>query len=151
MANNECEQRRQTVAAGLEEHKLNGLLVSFGPNLRYLSGFTGSNGLLLITRERSILFTDPRYTIQAGLESNCEVRIAKGPLVDELVSAIGKLKLHKCGYEPAMMSCDAFESLESRLPEKCKLVAVRGWIEELRMVKSATELAAIRRSVATHR
>ena len=49
MANNEFEQRRQTVASGLAEHKLDGLLVSFGPNLRYLSGFTGSNALLLLT------------------------------------------------------------------------------------------------------
>ena len=150
MAINEFEQRRETVASRLAGRKLDGLLVSFGPNLRYLSGFTGSNGLLLMTPGRSVLFTDPRYTIQAGQESTCEVWIAKGPLVEEVVDAFAKLGLKRVGYEPALMSCDAYQSLESKLPTKTSLVAVRGWIEELRMVKSPLEIERIRRSVHTN-
>ncbi len=144
MENNEFEQRRQTVASGLAEHKLDGLLISLGPNLRYLSGFTGSNGLLLMSAGRAILFTDPRYTIQAGQESTCEVRISRGPLIDDVMAAIAKLRLKRVGYEPAMMSCDAFQSLDAKLPSKASLVAVRGWIEELRMVKSPAEIERIR-------
>ena len=136
MENNEFEQRRQIVASGLAERKLDSLLVSWGPNLRYLSGFTGSNGLLLLTPGKSVFFTDPRYTIQAGQESTCQVRISKGPLVVDMVAAIGRMRLRRVGYEPAMMSCDAYQSLESKLPTKTSLVAVRGWIEELRTVKS---------------
>ncbi len=150
MVNNEFEQRRQTVASGLAEHKLDGLLVSFGPNLRYLSGFTGSSALLLLTPTRSILFSDPRYTIQAGQESTCEIRIAKGPLVVDMIAALAKLRLRRVGYEPAMMSCEAFQSLDAKMPAKSTLVAVRGWIEELRMVKSPSEIARIRQSVETN-
>lgn len=150
MANSEFEQRRQTVASGLAEHKLDGLLVSWGPNLRYLSGFTGSNALLLVTPGKSILFTDPRYTIQAGQESTCQVRIAKGPLVIDVVAAIAKSGLKRVGYEPALTTCDAYQSLESKLPMKATLVAVKGWIEELRTVKSPAEIARIRRSVETN-
>jgi len=150
VANNEFEQRRENVSSGLAGHKLDGLLVSFGPNLRYLSGFTGSNGLLLMTPGKAILFTDPRYTIQARQESTCEVWIAKGPLVEEVVDAFAKLGLKRVGYEPALMSCDAYQSLESKLPTKTSLVAVRGWIEELRMVKSPLEIERIRRSVHTN-
>ena len=150
MENNEFEQRRQTVASGLAEHKLDGLLVSWGPNLRYLSGFTGSNALLLLTAGKAILFTDPRYTIQAGQESTCQVRIAKGPLAVDMVAAIARLGLKHVGYEPALMSCDAYQSLEAKLPAGARLVAVRGWIEELRMVKSPTERERIRRSVETN-
>ncbi len=91
MANNrapldEFAARRAVVAAGLEERKLDALLVAFSPNLRYLTGFTCSNGNLLITPQRAILFTDPRYTIQASNEAGCEVRIAKGPLVNDIVT-----------------------------------------------------------------
>jgi len=150
VAINEFEQRRETVASRLAGRKLDGLLVSFGPNLRYLSGFTGSNGLLLMTPGKAILFTDPRYTIQARQESTCEVWIAKGPLVEEVVDAFAKLGLKRVGYEPALMSCDAYQSLESKLPTKTSLVAVRGWIEELRMVKSPLEIERIRRSVHTN-
>jgi Xaa-Pro aminopeptidase len=61
MVNNEFEERRVVVSGGLAARKLDALLVSFGPNLRYLSGFTGSNGSLLVLPDKAILFTDPRY------------------------------------------------------------------------------------------
>jgi len=150
VANNEFELRRQTVASSLAERKLDGLLVSFGPNLRYLSGFTGSNALLLLTAAKSVLFTDPRYTIQAGLESTCQVHISKGPLAVDMVAAIARMRVRRVGYEPAMMSCDAYRSLDDRMPPKAALVPVKGWIEELRMVKSPAEIARIRRSVDTN-
>jgi Xaa-Pro aminopeptidase len=150
VVNNEFEQRRQTVVSGLAEHKLDGLLVSMGPNLRYLSGFTGSNGLLLLSQAKSILFTDPRYGIQAGQESSCQVHISKGPLVMDMIAAIGRQRLRRVGYEPAMMSCDAFQSLEARMPAKSVLTPVTGWIEELRTVKSPSEIERIRRSVETN-
>ncbi len=150
MENNQYEQRRQTVAAGLRERKLDGLLVAFSANLRYLSAFTGSNGALLILPGKSILFTDPRYQIQAAQESTCQIRIVKGSLVIGVLAAIQKLGIKRIGYEPARMTCDFHESVKSRLSLRASLEPVRGWIEELRMVKSAAELALIRRSVQTN-
>jgi Xaa-Pro aminopeptidase len=150
VASNEFDGRRQIVASGLADRKLDGLLVSFGPNLRYLSGFTGSNALLLLTAAKSLLFTDPRYTIQAGQESTCEVRIAKGSLVADMVAAIARMRLRRIGYEPAMMSCDAYQSLEAKMPAKATLVPVKGWIEQLRTIKSPAEIARIRQSVETN-
>jgi Xaa-Pro aminopeptidase len=150
VASNEYAERRVTVASGLAARKLDALLVSFGPNLRYLSGFTGSNGNLLILPGKSILFTDPRYTIQAAQEATCQVRIAKGPLLMEVAAAIRRLGVKRIGYEPARMTCDFFDSLKSRLPMKASLETAAGWIEQMRMVKSADEMARIRRSVETN-
>ncbi len=150
MVNNEFEERRVVVSGGLAARKLDGLLVSFGPNLRYLSGFTGSNGSLLVLPDKAILFTDPRYTIQAGQEASCHVRISAGPLLLDLAAAIKRLGLKRIGYEPAHMTCEFFESLKSRLPMKASLEAVAGWVEELRQIKSADEIARIRRSVDTN-
>ena len=56
MATSEFDLRRKAVASGLAERKLDALLVAFSPNLRYLSGFTGSNGNLLVLPDRAILF-----------------------------------------------------------------------------------------------
>ncbi|MCU1232097.1 MAG: peptidase [Candidatus Solibacter sp.] len=150
MANNEYEQRRQAVAEGLAGRKLDALLVSFSPNLRYLSGFTGSSGALLILPGKSILLTDPRYQIQAPQESTCQVRIVKGPLVIGLLAAVKKLGVKRIGYEPARMTCDFFDAVKSQLSLRASLEPVHGWIEELRMVKSADELELIRRSVDTN-
>ena len=150
MENSQYEQRRKAVAAAFPERKLDCLLVAFSPNLRYLSGFTGSNGVLLILPERSILFTDPRYRTQAAQESTCKLRISKGPLVLDLLATVAKLGVKRIGYEPARMTCDTFEGIRSRLPMRASLEPVAGWIEELRMVKSAAEIALIRRSVETN-
>jgi Xaa-Pro aminopeptidase len=148
--NDEFAGRRETIAAGLAERKLDALLVAFSPNLRYLSGFTGSNGNLLLTRERSILFTDPRYRMQSAQETACEVRVVKGPLAAAVNGAIARLGLRRIGYEPARMTCDLLESLKSKLPMKASLDPAGGWIEELRMVKSPAEIERIRRSVETN-
>ena len=151
LAGSEFPERRRAVAAGLTERKLDAFLVAFSPNLRYLTGFTGSNGNLLVTRGESILFTDPRYTIQAQSESgDCRIAIAKGRLVAAVATAIARLGLKRIGYEPARMTCDLYESLKSSLPMRASLHPVAGWIEELRMVKSPSEVERIRRSVQTN-
>ena len=147
---NPFEERRRKIAAGLEERKLDALLVSFSPNLRYLSGFTGSNGNLLILPERSVFFTDPRYLIQAGEEVSCDVKIAKGPLVLDVAAAIKRMKLSSIGYEPARMTCDFYESLNARLPLKASLKPAPNWVEEMRAIKSPAEIDMIRRSVETN-
>ena len=108
MASSEFEQRRRTVSSGLAARKLDALLVSFSPNLRYLTGFTGSNGSLLVLPGEAILFTDPRYQIQAAQEVTCQVHIAKGPLVPDVLAAISAAgRCGAVGYEPARMTCDA--------------------------------------------
>src|SRR5436190_13960473 len=140
----------EAISSGLSDRKLDALLVSGAPNVRYLTGFTGDNGNVLVTPEKTILFTDPRFQIQAAEEAACQVRIAKGPLVLDVLATIKRLGLKRIGYEPARMTCDAFESLKSRLPMRASLEPVNGWVEELRMVKSPDEIARIRRSVATN-
>ena len=152
------QARRHLIAEGLSGRRLDALLVALSPNLRYLCGFTGSNGYLLLSAERAILFTDPRYLLQArqeclgapGPSRAFEVRVAKGPLVPAVASAISRLRWRRIGYEPARMTCDAFEALKGRLPARASLTAAGGWIELLRAIKSPAEIDLIRRSVLTN-
>src|SRR5215472_5934623 len=73
--------------AKLREHlattRFDGLLVSHLPNIRYLCGFTGSAGLLLIEPGGSVFFTDVRYDTQAHAEVKwARVVIARKPMVE---------------------------------------------------------------------
>jgi Xaa-Pro aminopeptidase len=147
LAVDEFAERLARVASQLADRKLDALLVAFSPNLRYLTGFTGSNANLLVTPRRSILFTDPRYRIQAAHESSCTVRVAMGPLALDVAAAIRRLRLERIGYEPARMTCDLFASLRARLPLKASFEPVTGWIEQLRAIKSPAEIELIRKSV----
>src|SRR5579863_4052158 len=130
----EYEHRREIVAAGLAEHKIDALLVSSAPNVRYLSGFTGSNGNLLISRHGATLFTDPRYDLRSKEEVTCRVTVTRRPLVIDVVARIGRLGLRRIGFEQTRMTCDAYDAVKGRLPMKASLVPIAGWIEELRMI-----------------
>ena len=116
------------------------------PNIRYLTGFTGSNGALLITPLRSILFTDPRYATQSVQEADCQVRIGKGALAKHISSAVKRMNLRSLAVELNRLSYEDHHQLSDLLPG-VQLKAIGGLVETLRMVKSADEIATIRASV----
>lgn len=148
--NNEFASRRGLIAAGLEEHKLDALLVSSPANIRYLTGFTGSNGVALVLAAETILFTDPRYTIQAKHEVTCEIKICKSPILPNVAAIAGKRRIRRLGFERASISYDGYGILREKLPATTSLEPISGWLETQRMVKSVTEIESIRQSVATN-
>ncbi len=130
------------------ELKIDALLVSGLPNIRYLTGFTGDNALLLLTPDSQTLFTDPRYTIQASEQCACPVKtISKGPLELALVDPIRRRGLNRIGFESGRMLYSVYQRLKEELPLGVSLKPVGAEIEKLRMVKSAAEIERIRRSV----
>src|SRR5438552_1391259 len=94
------ENRRARAAALLEEPKLDALLVTNLHNVRYLTGFTGSNGAVLLFRDgHAILITDPRYTSQSRQQATCRIRIAKGPLPKSMLGEIRRSGVRRVGFE----------------------------------------------------
>jgi len=133
------------------ELKVDALLVSGLSNVRYLTGFTGSNALLLLTPKSETLFTDPRYTIQASEECRCPVQIVKaGSLFIGAARTIGRKRLKKIGFEKARLEYEGYELLKDQLPLGASLKPLSGIIENLRMIKTQDEIARIRRSVLTN-
>ena len=65
----------------LSAHKTEALIISSPANIRYLTGYAGSNGLILITRTEEHFFTDPRYGAEATARITCQVHVARGPLI----------------------------------------------------------------------
>lgn len=136
-------------ALDLTALKVDAVLVSNLLNVRYLTGFTGSNGLLLLTPRGSTLYTDPRYTIQAASEAGGAVRVktCKGPLLPDALKEIRRRRLRRVGFEQEHLKYLAFNDLKRGLPAGSKAVAVPPVIERMRSVKTAQEIALIRRSV----
>ncbi len=128
------------------EAKAEAFLTSALPNVRYLTGFTGSNAALLITRARAILFTDPRYKTQSGQEVDCDVRVVKGPLSKGVAATLKRLRLKSLAFERNRLSFEEHQSLAELLKE-LTLKPVSGLVEQLRMVKSVDEIETIRASV----
>ncbi len=142
----EFSLRRDHLFHLVQEARAGAMVITALPNVRYLSGFTGSNAALLVTGDRTVLFTDPRYQIQASSESACEVKIAKGPLTKELLKWARRSRVKSLAFEQNRISFEAFQELKKGA-EGIRLKPLSGVVEKLRMVKSAAEIAAIKHSV----
>src|SRR5690242_4966303 len=106
------QTRRERAAPLLRESGLDALLVTNLHNVRYLTGFTGSNAVVLLYPDRQpILFTDPRYTIQAKDQTNCRVMIAKGPITKAILQQVRRSRLSTLGFESDHLTVSQFESL----------------------------------------
>lgn len=116
------------------------LLVSNPINIRYLSGFTGSNGLLIVNRQSSTLFTDSRYEIQASNEvTDCDLEIA--PSIWE--SSLKQLNSHRLIVESDSLSLAQFDLISSK---RSDLVIQKSTtlIEQFRLVKDEAEIDLIK-------
>jgi Xaa-Pro aminopeptidase len=143
------QSRRERTAQLVAAFKLDALLVTSLDNVRYLTGFTGSSANLLIFRDgRSVLFTDPRYTVQSKQQVNCAIRIAKGPLTKSVMAEVSRARISRVGFEPEHLNVARHEALTKALPAKARLIpATEGLVAKLRMVKDDGEIALIRHSV----
>jgi len=128
-----------------------GLLLSQPENIRYLSGFTGSSGWLLISGQNAILATDFRYLEQAKGESpDFEIIQIKQELHDWLPGLVFDLGWHKLGFEANFMSYEGYHKLGEAIKTKqinLELVPTTGIIEQLRSIKEPEELGFITKAV----
>jgi Xaa-Pro aminopeptidase len=132
--------RADRVAGRLSE--IDALLVTEPANLRYVTGFTGSNGFAVVGPQVRRFVTDFRYVEQAKLEV-AEFDRELGP--QELLAAVGQglEGVHRLGFDDGHMSVRAHRRLGELLPAHVELVPAAGVVEEVRAVKEPGEILRI--------
>lgn len=142
MANKRVEQLRVM----LQEQGLSALLVASPINRRYLTGFTGSAGYVLITRDESYLLTDFRYMTQAPEQAKGFKVVEHGSkvmeTVKELLTAEGITSL---GFEQEHITYAVFTTFTEQL-KPITLIPVSGLVEKLRIFKDSEELRVMQRA-----
>ena len=156
---NRFEIRINRLRESLAEDNIDTFLVLVGENRRYLSGFTGedtlfdeSAGALIITQSRLVLATDSRYELQAKNESPLyEIVCYQKGLAKELPNIFKELKTKQLGFESIRMSYKQYseiaEEIESR-GLKIKIIPTENRVENLRIIKSESEIDALRQALA---
>ena len=166
----------------LQEQKLDAMLITNRANVRYLTGFTGSSGIAIITMNSGLLLTDFRYIEQANNETaGWQVIHTEKSLLKTIARILKKKSYSKIAFESNSVSFNFFQELceELGIPKQnlahlqyesvvvelarqkqsklchynqhtekghsyVKLVPVKGWVEELRAVKTNSEISALR-------
>ncbi len=131
----------------LSEEDLEAFLVASSPNRAYLSGFTGTSGVLVVTAGESLLLTDFRYTEQAAAQAPefTVVPVGNDPLA-ALAETVQRLKPARTGFESRTVTVAVLREWEERFGGATSLVPTDGFVEELRLIKDEEELALLRRA-----
>jgi len=147
-------QRLRTLRGQLPASRIDFLLVTHLPNIRYLSGFTGSSAALLVGPSSAMLFTDGRYITQAKEEVR-DARIVIGTTAPAVAAAEWLAARKKksgwqttLGIESESLSSGARDRLASLLRGKARLHSAPPLVERARMVKDAEEIRLIREAIA---
>jgi Xaa-Pro aminopeptidase len=144
--------RRRRVAAAVRRAGAEALLVTYLPDVRYLTGFTGSNAALIVKGTKATMFTDGRYTGQADSEvDGARVVIVEGSATAAACEFAVAEGVTSCAFDSAETTVALLETLRASLPAKLRkswFVAAPGLIAELRQVKDEVEQDKMREAAA---
>ena len=141
------EGRINKVREELSGADVDALLVTNLTNVRYLTGFSGSNGQVLIGPDDAVFMSDPRYAARAqDLVQGADISIYADALTDILPDMLTKASARRVGIEAETMTVAQRDRIAGKLGG-VELIPTSALVEDLRRVKDADELAAIRRAV----
>ncbi len=136
----------KNLLAYMEKEGLDGFFIATKENVRYISGFTGADSYLLITKDKYYFITDPRYTEQAGIECPAyELYVWRtvGKTVGDAIGCLAERhKLKYIGFEGSGMSYDQYNSFSKVV--QAELVPTTQVIEKMRSIKTPREIEYLR-------
>lgn len=142
-------QRLRNLRTRLKTLETSAILISNLTNIRYLTGFTGSAGNLIVAADSAVLLSDSRYTTQ--LQDQCpgldvDIRDASSTMLDSVQRNVKSSKFNSLAYEAESLTKAEFDQIEAKLTG-VSLVPSAGIVESLRAVKDKSEIARIRESI----
>jgi len=142
------ERRVERVQLALESLDAEALLVTNLTNVMYLTGFSGSNGQVLVTPDGARFMTDGRYRARArDLVKTADVAIYSNRLTDVLKPILEETGITRLAVEGRTMTLADRDDLAERL-EGVDLVTAKGQVEDLRRIKEPSEVDALRSAIA---
>jgi Xaa-Pro aminopeptidase len=146
-SSNPFRARQERLRALMEARRIPFILVSHLPNVRYLTGFTGSAGILLMGLRVGKLWVDPRYTLQAQEQAEgVDVIEEKGGILKSAAVWLGKNGVRSATFEASTFTYAQFDQIRKEAGESLHLKPAGDLIEELRIVKDRGEIEAIRKA-----
>jgi len=147
MENSLYQSRLKAARKIMDSSHLDGILFSSLENIRYLCGFTGSDGALVITQRDSFFLTDSRYWTQSEEEVKESQIIHYRKKMEGIFSLLFDLKLKRIGFESVFLPFSTHQFLIGRLAPEAKLIPLEDEMKNIRALKDTQELALLRTAI----
>lgn len=129
----------------IEEQQLDALLITNPYNRRYMTNFTGSSGVAIVSKNDAVFITDFRYMAQAN-EQLTGFRIVQhaGTIIHEVANQVKEMKIATLGFEKEHLSYCQFEMYSEHV--QTKIIPVAGLVEKLRLIKTPEEIQILKQA-----
>ncbi|WP_028399160.1 Xaa-Pro dipeptidase [Ectobacillus panaciterrae] len=122
---------------------IDGLLITSGYNRTYMTNFTGTAGVVLISKDKAVFITDFRYVEQAQKQAvGYEIIQHTGPIAEEVASQVKALHIAKLGFEQDALTYGEFKVYEEKV--ETEFVPTSGLVEKLRLIKTDSEIKILK-------
>ncbi|MBU7593470.1 M24 family metallopeptidase [Metabacillus halosaccharovorans] len=134
----------ENIRKRFKELSIEGLVITSSYNRRYMTGFTGTAGVAVISEEKAVFITDFRYTEQAAKEiEGFEIVQHTGPIVEEVATQVDKLGIKRLGFEQDHVTYQTYTAYKNAL-KNTEFIPVSGAVEKLRLIKSPSEIKILK-------
>lgn len=129
----------------LEANKLDAILITSAVNRRYITGFTGTAGAAIISKNETRFITDFRYTEQATEQAKGFDIVEHKQAIDlEIKDQVKDMNVKRLGFEKDHVTYSKYEDYKKVI--EAELVPVSGLVEDLRLIKTADELSIMKQA-----
>ncbi|UFT98832.1 Xaa-Pro peptidase family protein [Radiobacillus kanasensis] len=132
----------QKIRNTFKDYEIDGLMITNSFNRRYVTKFTGTAGIVLISKEKSLLLTDFRYMDQATKQAKGFEVVNAGRDIDKLAKLVHQLGIKKLGFESKNISYDDFHTYNEAI--ESDLIPVTNLLEPIRSIKTQDEIDCIK-------
>ncbi|WP_096188459.1 M24 family metallopeptidase [Evansella halocellulosilytica] len=138
--------RLEKLREKFSSNKIDGILITSSYNRRYMTGFTGTAGVALISETGAKFITDFRYIEQAQSQTNgYDIVQHTGAIHEEIAKQVKDLGIGRLGFEKDHVTYSTFDTYKDSI--EAELVPVGGMIEDMRLIKDESELRVIKEAV----
>lgn len=133
----------QKLRKALQEQNIDGILITNGYNRRYMTGFTGTAGVAIVSQNDAVFITDFRYTEQAAAQVQ-DFRIVQheATILEEIATQVNSMGIKLLGFEKDTVSYGTYELYKNII--QADLVPISGLIEKIRLIKTQQEINIIK-------
>ncbi|PHB29158.1 Xaa-Pro dipeptidase [Bacillus pseudomycoides] len=125
------------------EAGIDGILLTNEYSRRYMTNFTGTAGVVLISNDRALFITDFRYVEQAGKQAvGYEIVQHTGPILDEVAKQVKELGIQKLGFEQDTLTYSSYTAHKGAV--EAEFVPTSGLVEKLRLIKTDSEIKILK-------